>query len=116
MTPEAQRTREAVRALAAVLRTTAEDLQRLAERTEALHGELGVGRLLRDVVPSEPQPLIIGHVSAVLERLAEAGAELRRAEAVQLRAEGMTQQEIADLYGVTRQRVSALLAVEGATG
>jgi len=44
-----------------------------------------------------------------LATLVEAGSRLRRAEAHALHAEGMTMEQIAELFGVTRQRVSALL-------
>ena len=38
-----------------------------------------------------------------------AGANVRRAEAEALYAEGLTMEQIAENFGVTRQRVSALL-------
>jgi DNA-binding transcriptional regulator LsrR (DeoR family) len=38
-----------------------------------------------------------------------AGANVRRAEAEALYAEGLTMEQIAKSFGVTRQRVSALL-------
>ena len=44
-----------------------------------------------------------------LVALVDAGSRLRRAEARALHVEGMTMEQIADLFGVTRQRVSALL-------
>ena len=47
------------------------------------------------------------------EALAEFGARVRRAEAVALYGEGMTMEEIAEKFGVTRQRVSALLRDAG---
>jgi DNA-binding transcriptional regulator LsrR (DeoR family) len=37
------------------------------------------------------------------------GSNVRRAEAQALHAEGMTMEQIAERFGVTRQRVSALL-------
>lgn len=109
MTPEAQRTREALDALQRVLAETADDVVALQAQAAGLRERLTVGRLLRDVVPGQPRPLVIGRITLLLDRLAEAGAALRRAETQQLRAEGLTQQEIADLFGVTRQRVAALL-------
>ena len=49
-------------------------------------------------------------VAAMHELAACLTAAVRRAEAAQLSAEGLTQGRIAKLFGVTRQRVSALLA------
>ena len=43
------------------------------------------------------------------------GARLRAAQAQALRDEGLTIAAIADLFGVTRQRVSALLKQKAAT-
>lgn len=109
MTPEAERTRAAMSDLAEVLQSSADDLQRLSERARGLKAEFTEGRVLRELVAAEPKPLVVAQVSALLDRIASAGAALRRAEAQQLRAEGLTQQEVADLFGVTRQRVAALL-------
>ena len=58
---------------------------------------------------AEERPLIITKLVEITDRLHEAGGKVRRAEAEQLRAEGRTHQEIAELFGVTRQRVSQLL-------
>ena len=109
MTPEAQRTRAALADLVEVLDATASDLAGLQERTKGLQQKFVAGRALRDIVPGEPRPLIVSRITEVLDRLGDAGAAFRRAEAAQLRAEGLTQQQVADLFGVTRQRVAALL-------
>lgn len=112
MTPEAERTRAALAALVQVLEATASDAAALAERSRGLQAEFVRGRRLAELVPQEPRPLIVARVSELLERLAEAGAALRRTEARQLVAEGMTQAQVAELFGVTRQRVAALLSAE----
>ena len=49
---------------------------------------------------------------ASAQRLTETASMLRRAEARQLRLEGMTMHEIAEVLGVTRQRVSVLLQTD----
>ena len=61
-------------------------------------------------IGEEPRPLVISRLARLLDDLADAGAEVRRAEAAQLHAEGLSQGRIAQVFGVTRQRVSALLA------
>ncbi len=48
-------------------------------------------------------------ISATLSQLADAGSRWRRAEARALHAEGLSMDVIAQLFGVTRQRVSSLL-------
>ena len=112
MTPEAERTRAALAGLIRALEATADDAARLADRARGLQAQFTRGRRLADLVPTEPRPLVVAQVSEVLERLAEAGAALRRTEARQLVAEGMTQAQVAELFGVSRQRVAALLVAD----
>lgn len=110
MGPEGERTQAALEALAAALERVAGDAAELAVRTRARRAQLDDGVRLADVLGAEPGRLIISEVGDLVERLVDAGAEVRRAEAVQLRAEGWSQAEIAARYGVTRQRVAALLS------
>jgi DNA-directed RNA polymerase sigma subunit (sigma70/sigma32) len=79
------------------------------ERAERLIAEHDGGRPWSDVVPLEDKPLIVELLSENLERLSSAGSRLRRAQAKALHDEGMTMEQIASCFGVTRQRVSALL-------
>ena len=110
MTPEAERTRAALQGLVVALEATADDAARLAERARQLQADFTRGRRLADILPDAPKPLIVATVSELLDRLSESGAALRRAEARQLVAEGLSQQQVADLFGVSRQRVAALLS------
>jgi hypothetical protein len=48
-------------------------------------------------------------LNASIEALADAGSRLRLATALELRAEGMTMEGIARLFGVSRQRIAAIL-------
>ena len=54
-------------------------------------------------------PTLIVRLSALQQRLSESGSRLRRAQARLLQREGLSTERIAELFGVTRQRVSALL-------
>lgn len=63
--------------------------------TESVHGEDG--------------PLIVQLLTESATALDTCGANVRRTEAQALHAEGMTMEQIAERFGVTRQRVSALL-------
>jgi hypothetical protein len=57
-------------------------------------------------------PTIIGALSRNQERLTLAGAHVRRALARELSHSGWSQAQIADAFGVSRQRVAALLTPE----
>ncbi|MGE5617576.1 MAG: hypothetical protein ACM3UX_01415, partial [Candidatus Woesearchaeota archaeon] len=67
------------------------------------------GQPLRDIVPNEESPLIVQLLTESTNLLHSYGNRVRRTEARALHREGMTMDEIARLFGVTRQRVSALL-------
>lgn len=79
------------------------------ERVERLISEHQAGRPWSEVIPAEDKPLIVELLSANFERLSTAGSRLRRAQAKALHDEGMTMEQVAACFGVTRQRVSALL-------
>jgi hypothetical protein len=62
-----------------------------------------------ELVASEDGPLIVHLLTESSLALDTSGANVRRAEAEALYAEGLTMEQIAKSFGVTRQRVSALL-------
>ncbi len=104
------RTADAMSHLAARLRAVADELPQLADRADAVADALGNGRPLGDVIAAGSRPLVITRLTELLDELADAGAQARRAEAAQLHREGLTQGRIAKIFGVTRQRMSVLLA------
>ena len=76
-----------------------------------------VRELRRQGVPYSEMELrtgesIIAAISDNQERLTSAAAKFRRASARQLREEGMAVADIARSFGVSRQRVAALLVDE----
>ena len=77
-----------------------------ADAILALHAE---GKDWSEIVKEEDRPLIVELLTANLNRLMSAGGQLRRAKAKSLHDDGMTMEQIAHFFGVTRQRVSALL-------
>ncbi len=81
----------------------------LQERAGRLKQHLEAGDDLVALVESEDSPRMAELLSANLSVLETAGAEFRAAEAHALRAAGLTIERIAGLFGVTRQRISALL-------
>jgi predicted XRE-type DNA-binding protein len=88
------------------------EVQRRARR---LRQKLENGSSPWEVVQNEDRPRTVELLSANMETLETAGAELRAAQALALRADGLTIAVIADLFGVTRQRISALLRQKAAS-
>lgn len=67
------------------------------------------GRSYREIVSGGRSPLIAGVLTPHIRRLEAASTRFRQAEAAALHEEGMTMEEIGQLFGLTRQRVSALV-------
>ena len=100
-------------ALQALESAAAENIARATEirrRAARLRDQIEAGTPVRDVVAEEERPLIVELVTANIQALESWGSLLHRVEAEALRADGLTQQQIVDLFGVTLQRISALLA------
>jgi hypothetical protein len=83
--------------------------QEIQRRVEWLIEAIDGGDDIQDVAQREPRPLVVEMISTNISNLQSIGSRLRQAEARALRAEGATMEWIAELFGVTRQRISALL-------
>ncbi|MDW3221143.1 MAG: helix-turn-helix domain-containing protein [Acidimicrobiales bacterium] len=83
-------------------------------RARAQRERLERGESLVDLVEQEESPRVVELLSTNMSMLETAGSELRAAQALALRAEGLTIERIAELFGVTRQRISALLRQKAA--
>ena len=81
----------------------------LTARAAGMRAARAAGAQWRDVVNSEERPLIAEMLTDTISRFESAGTRFRRAKARALYEEGMTMDQIADLFGVTRQRISVLL-------
>src|SRR3954454_22962906 len=86
------------------------------ERTKAMKRRIAQIRRQRDkggtwssIVSAEAPPLVVQLVTESSRALDEHGARVRRTEVLALHDEGMTMEQIAEKFGVTRQRVSSLL-------
>lgn len=90
-----------------------EELRRARIRAEVLLRERRSGRPWPEVVTGEDRPLIVERISTVLAALATAGHAWRHEQAVALQRDGVSINRIAALFGVTRQRISALLKESG---
>jgi hypothetical protein len=110
---DGKRTMQALDELVSVLDTASADLRALALRARALRAELADGDRLTEAMQAEARPLIITRMTELVDALTTAALAVRRAEARQLQREGASQQQIAEIFGVTRQRVAALLAGPG---
>jgi hypothetical protein len=95
--------------LVAALAANAERIEDTIRRVEAIRGQRAAGLSYRQIETGSPTPLLVELSRQNLAVLTDAASRLRRAETRALYAEGMTMEQIADLFGVTRQRVSALL-------
>ena len=93
------------RALAA----NAERARMIRERLDYLRRERAKGLSYTEIVRAEEPPLIVQLVTESATALDTFGVRLRRLEAQTLYNEGLTMEQIAVLFGVTRQRVSALI-------
>ena len=83
--------------------------EQIRARIDHVVGRLEAGEDLPEIVETEPAPRIPLLVTENIEALQDAGSKLRKTQAAALRAEGYTMESIAELFGVTRQRISALL-------
>ncbi|MBV8980305.1 MAG: hypothetical protein JO086_05335 [Acidimicrobiia bacterium] len=100
---------EALEGLVRALRENAARIDATIARAEQIREQRLQGLTYREIESGEQRPLIVEMTRDNLAALVEAGSRLRRAEARALHADGMTMDQIAELFGVTRQRVSALL-------
>lgn len=85
------------------------ELERARTRAGTLLRERDAGRPWLELVTAESRPLVVESISTVLGALATAGHAWRREQAIALQDEQVSINRIAALFGVTRQRISALV-------
>jgi hypothetical protein len=85
------------------------ELQHARNRSERLLEKRRSGRPWLEIVTGEARPLVVESISTVLGSLATAGHAWRLEQASALQGEDVSINRIAALFGVTRQRISALL-------
>jgi uncharacterized protein YjcR len=101
-----------LKALTLLDQALAENQQRLKlikQRIAQLRRLRANGTSYADIVASREGPLLVQLLTESSAALDTSGANVRRAEAQALYAEGLTMEQIAEHFGVSRQRVSALL-------
>ena len=81
----------------------------MSARIRVIREERAAGASYTDIISRADPPLLVELLTESANALDSSGARVRRMEAHALHREGMTMEQIARLFGVTRQRVSALL-------
>lgn len=104
---------KALRDLERALDANTRHMDRIKRRIVEIRRQRSAGRSYREIVEATKGDLSVQLITEATQALAEIGARVRRAEALALYGEGMTMEEIAKKFGVTRQRVSALLRDAG---
>jgi Sigma-70, region 4 len=99
----------ALRELDRVLDINLERIASIKQRIAEIQRQRSDGLSYTEIVEAAESPLLVRAVTESKQTLDGFGARFRRAEALALHNEGMTMEEIAVRFGVTRQRVSALL-------
>ena len=99
-------------ALTSIENAAAENVERSLEiqrRVRWLKEQIDSGHPLAELVEAEDSPRVVELLTSNMAVLETVGAELRASLALALRDEGLTIEAIGGLFGVTRQRISALL-------
>ena len=106
----------ALEALVTELETCISRLRHAHDRAERLLALRRQGRPWLEIVTGESRPLVVESISSVMASLASAGHAWRQEQARALHAEQVSINRIAALFGVTRQRISALLRDQESAG
>ena len=100
---------KALKDLERALDANARRMDQIKRRIAEIRRQRSAGRSYREIVETTKGDLSVRLITETTEALEEVGARVRRTEALALYREGMTMEEIAEKFGVTRQRISALL-------
>jgi hypothetical protein len=92
------------------------DLHEANRRLEQLVSSRAAGTSWYDIVTNEDRPLVVEMITSVLAELGATGSRFRREEALALRRENVSITRISELFGVSRQRISAVLRDRTPTG
>jgi hypothetical protein len=106
----------ALEALVSELDTCIGHLHHARDRAEHLLEHRRANRPWLEVVTQESRPLVVESISSVMSSLATRGHAWRREQARALHDENISINRIAALFGVTRQRISALLRETASPG
>src|SRR6201990_3003122 len=99
----------ALEALDAVLVANERRSAAMRERIELIRAAREQGSGYAEIVAGEERPLIVEMLTESAQSLDAVGAEVRRSGARALHRDGLTMEQIAEHFGVSRQRIGALL-------
>lgn len=99
----------ALDAMETAARENAARSKEIQARAKRMRAGIAKGTPVAELLSTATGPLSVELVSRNLMTLQDVGSQLRYALAKALRDEGLTIQAIGDYFGVTRQRISALL-------
>ena len=100
---------EALDQLVDALQRNNDRIQHAVTKAASLRRRREAGGSWNEILSAEERPLVIELIGQNLDELYSAGGRLRRSLARALYDEGLSMEQIARTFGVTRQRVSALL-------
>lgn len=100
---------EALDELVRALKEASRRNEQALKRAQQIRQQRQRGASYGEIVLGHDEPLLVQLTRENLNDLLEAGSRFKRAQARALYAEGFTMERIGEIFGVTRQRVSALL-------
>jgi len=100
---------QALRDLGRQLDRTMADLSEARRRVDQLEQLRARGLSWHEIVTQEERPLVVEALTRALDDLGTVGGRFRREEARALQREEVSITRIGKLFGVSRQRVSAIL-------
>ena len=103
------RLRAALREIEGAAARNVERSEEIRRRVRWFLEQLDGESTLEELVSAEASPRVVELITLNMAALEDVGSELRASMALALRDEGLTIESIAALFGVTRQRISALL-------
>ena len=92
---------------------TALDQQRLARRARSMSRQRRLGSSWPQILQRERQPGLLALMTRSAQRLHAVGGRFRPVLARALVDEGLSTRQVARMFGVTRQRISAMLGRAG---
>lgn len=112
-TPPADEVLTALSAVSAAAQRSIDNATLILQRAEQIRNQRADSLPYREIVRLEDRPLIVELLTSSIAELSEAGSRWRREEARALHREGLSMEKIAELFGVTRQRISTLIQRTG---
>jgi predicted XRE-type DNA-binding protein len=102
--------------LARALRRNVIEAMKALDRLHDFRANRSAGLEYEDLIAAPVERSVAEILSESQEQLALAGARFRRAAARMMTQQGVSQSDIARRFGVSRQRIAALLSDEGDAG